>query len=304
MEEKYYDSINSFIDKNKRIISILSPTFSIYNYSKKKEDREYNQILAENTKKFFISISIFIILLISIFNFKQFDIVNKGNLIFKILYVGVCIVTPYIILHNIILKEYGITIDCNSNSKYEKIRASISKFVFSKSIPIIFNVFMLVYVLVIFSTSIYIEADLSIKIMLLLATVYIFGVSRPIQFFLVFIRDMVKKTYRKDERDIDGKIRLVILAMVSLINLVLDYTILFYALHTIGNELLHIDMFSCRIETIVDMLYYTAGFGDINPESFITKILVMMKDIAMFMLLTGNLAIYVSIESKSEVSNT
>ena len=91
--------------------------------------------------------------------------------------------------------------------------------------------------------------------------------------------------------------------MASLVSLILDYTILFYVLHTIGNELLNIDMFSCDIENIVDMLYYTAGFGDINPEDFITKIFVMMKDIAMFMLLTGNLAIYLSIESKSESNN-
>lgn len=109
---------------------------------------------------------------------------------------------------------------------------------------------------------------------------------------------MVKKTYRKEERDVDGKIRPIALAMVSLVNLILDYTILFYALHTIGNELLNIDMFSCDIENIVDMLYYTAGFGDIKPESFITKILIMIKDTAMFMVLTGNLAIYISIYRK------
>ncbi|RDY25830.1 hypothetical protein CHL78_016165 [Romboutsia weinsteinii] len=304
MEEKYYDKIKNFIYGNKKIISILSPTFSIYFYSKKRDDKEYNHELADNTKRFFASLSIFIILLISIFNFKQLYIVNENNSMSKILYIGLCIIGPYIILQSIILKEYGIAIGSNSNSKYEKIRARISKFVFSKNIPRIFNVLMLIYILIIFGSNTYRDIHFIIKSMILIATIFIFGISRPVQFFLVFIRDMLKKTYRKYERDIDGKIRLIILAMVSLVSLILDYTILFYALHTIGNELLNIDMFSCDIENIVDMLYYTAGFGDINPESFITKILVMMKDIAMFMLLTGNLAIYLSIESKSEVSNT
>lgn len=304
MEEKYYDKIKNFIYGNKKIISILAPTFSIYFYSKKRDDKVYNQKLADNTKRFFASLSTLIILLISIFNFKQVDTVNEENLIFKALYIGMCIVIPYIILYSIILKEYGITIESNSNSKYEKIRASISKFVFSKNIPKIFNLIILIYIITIFSTNIYRDTYFIIKLIMLLSTVYIFGISRPIQFFLVFIRDMVQKTYRKEERDIDGKIRLIGLAMVSLVNLVLDYTILFYALQTIGNELLNIDMFSCNIENIVDMLYYTAGFEDINPASFITKLFVMMKGIAMFMLLTGNLAIYLSIESKSEVDNT
>lgn len=304
MEEKYYDKIKNFIYRNKKIISILSPTFSIYFYSKKRDDNEYNNKLADNTKRFFVSLSTLIIFLISIFNFRQLCIVNEENSMFKVLYAGVCIVIPYIILHSIILKEYGISIDSNSNSKYEKIRASISKIVFSESIPKIFNVIILIYILIIVNSNTYVEYPFIIKLMILVATIYIFAISRQIQFFLVFIRDMVKKAYRKEERDIDGKIRLITLAMVSLLNLILDYTILFYALHTIGNELLNIDMFSCNIENIVDMLYYTAGFGDINPESFITKIFVMMKDIAIFMLLTGNLAIYLSIERKSEADNS
>lgn len=202
-----------------------------------------------------------------------------------------CIVKPCIILHNIIFRKYDITI--NSNSKYERIRVSISKFVFSKNTTKIFNLFMLMYILIIFNTNMYIGTHFIIKLMILLAIVYIFGISRSIQFFLVFIRDMIKKTYRKNERDIDGKIRLIILSMASLINLILDYKILFYALNTIGNELLNIEMFSCNIKTIVDMLYYTASFGDIEPERFITKVLVMMKDIDIFILLTGNLAIYI-----------
>lgn len=77
VQEKYYDSINSFINKNKITIIILSPAFSIYFYSKKRKDREYNQVQEDNTKKFFISFSTFIILLISIFNFKQLYIVNE-----------------------------------------------------------------------------------------------------------------------------------------------------------------------------------------------------------------------------------
>ena len=303
MEEKYYDKIKNFIYEKKKIISILSPTFSIYFYSKKRDSKEYNHELADNTKKFFASLSIFIILLISIFNFKQLYIINENDFMSKVLYMVLCIIAPYIILQRIILKEYGIAIGCNSNSKYEKIRESISKFVFSKNIPKILNVIMLIYILIIFSSNTYREVHFIIKSIILIATIFIFGISRPIQFFLVFIRDMLKKTYRKYEIDIDGKIRLIILAMASLVSLILDYTILFYVLHTIGNELLNIDMFSCDIENIVDMLYYTAGFGDINPEDFITKIFVMMKDIAMFMLLTGNLAIYLSIESKSESNN-
>lgn len=65
MEEKYYDKIKNFIYGNKKIISILSPTFSTCFYSKKRDDKGYNQELADNTKMFFASFSTLIILLIS-----------------------------------------------------------------------------------------------------------------------------------------------------------------------------------------------------------------------------------------------
>ena len=39
---KYYVKLEGFIKKYKNIISILSPTFAIYNYSKKNDDKLYN----------------------------------------------------------------------------------------------------------------------------------------------------------------------------------------------------------------------------------------------------------------------
>lgn len=57
-------------------------------------------------------------------------------------------------------------------------------------------------------------------------------------------------------------------------------------------------MFNCDIDTIIDMIYYTSRFGELNPSNFMTKIFVMLKGIGIFILVTGNLAIYISIDSK------
>ena len=300
MKEIYLNKINDFIEKNKKVISGLSLTFSIYNYSRKNEDKDYNKALANNTKKLFLSISLYIIMLISIFNFTKMIFYKEKNLVLTIIYMIICIIGPLFAYNKIILKNYGINIECNGESKFEKLRCFLSKKMYNKKITMILNIFIFIYIYIMIKTDIFKNVDLSIKYFLLIVTIYIFGISRPIQFFLVFIRDIIKKTYRKDERDENGKIRLIILAIISFINLIFDYSILFYTLNTIGSEILNITMFKCNTNNIVDMIYYTAGFGEINPENFITKILVIMKNVATFMLITGNLAIYVSIDSKDK----
>ena len=219
---KYYVKLEGFIKKYKNIISILSPTFAIYNYSKKNDDKLYNIKLANNTKKFFMAMSLFIIILISEYNLKSLFI-NNNPYVLKYTYIIMGFVLPYFILNKIVLKDYGM----QGNYNCGKFKYIIPKIIYSKNIKIMFNMVIILYSVVLFFTDTFQNIGLVVQWILLILTIYIFGISRPIQFLLVFIRDILKKMYKKDERNVDGKLRLVILAIISFFNLVLDYAILF-----------------------------------------------------------------------------
>ena len=290
---KYYVKLEGFIKKYKNIISILSPTFAIYNYSKKNDDKLYNIKLANNTKKFFMAMSLFIIILISEYNLKSLFI-NNNPYVLKYTYIIMGFVLPYFILNKIVLKDYGM----QGNYNCGKFKYIIPKIIYSKNIKIMFNMVIILYSVVLFFTDTFQNIGLVVQWILLILTIYIFGISRPIQFLLVFIRDILKKMYKKDERNVDGKLRLVILAIISFFNLVLDYAILFWSLNTLGNLILGVNMFDNNINNIIEMIYYTSGCGDFNPSNFIPMIFIIIKNISNFILITGNLALYINIESK------
>ena len=290
---KYYDKLEEFIKKYKNIISILSPTFAIYNYSKKQNNKVYNIRLANNTKKFFMAMSLFIIILISEYNLKNLFINNNPNVL-KYTYIIIGFILPCFILNKIILKDYGMHINYNCR----KFKYIIPQIIYSKNIKIMFTVIIILYSIVLFFTNIFLNIGYVVQWIFLILTIYIFGISRPIQFFLVFIRDILKKMYKKDERDIDGKIRLIILAIISFLNLVLDYSILFWTLDTLGYLMFDVKMFDNNINNIIEMIYYTSGCGDFNINNFIPMLFIIIKNISTFILITGNLALYLNIESK------
>ena len=259
----------------------------------KNNNKVYNIRLANNTKKFFMAMSLFIIILISEYNLKNLFINNNPNVL-KYTYIIIGFILPCFILNKIILKDYGMHINYNCR----KFKYIIPQIIYSKNIKIMFTVIIILYSIVLFFTNIFLNIGYVVQWIFLILTIYIFGISRPIQFFLVFIRDILKKMYKKDERDIDGKIRLIILAIISFLNLVLDYSILFWTLDTLGYLILDVKMFDNNINNIIEMIYYTSGCGDFNINNFIPMLFIIIKNISTFILITGNLALSLNIESK------
>lgn len=299
MKRSYYDRLKKFIEDEKiqSIIYKLSPTYKLYNNMKIKGNRNFNEHLANNTKLFFLSLSLFIVSMISIY-----DASNMKNKVYIGLYIVLCIL-PLFVSYNYFLASFE-KIELNNEDLEKKDKKKYDRFksLFSKKTVIIINITFILYCIFNMFGINGFENVRILKFLLMIITIYIFVLSRPIHFFSVFILDILKKLTKGDKRDINGKIRLVLLTIGSVVNIVLDYSILFYMLNTIGTELSGIKpMFNIEIKNIVDMVYFTAGFSDIEAANFITKIFVMIKDISIFILMTGNLAVYLNIEIKKPV---
>lgn len=310
MEMSYYEKLDEFLNKktNKYIIYVLSPTYALYNVmrikerSKKQEHKNFNLYLSNNTKFFFLALSLFIISMISVYDIGNMKNMKHINNTYKVTYILLCTLPLYLSFNYFLslLKKVSFNSD-NEESKYNK-KYDCFKFIFGKKVIIIMNLIFISYCLLNSAGIIGFENNKILKLLLLFMSIYILGVSRPIHFMSVFILDILKKLTKGDKRDIDGKIRLVLLAIGSVVNIIVDYSILFYTLNTIGIEVFSISpMFNSDITNIVDMVYFTSGFSDIQPSNFITKILYMMKDISIFILMTGNLAIYLNMETKRPI---
>ena len=301
MKESYYIRIKNFMNKKrtKNIIYVLSPTYFLYDSIRIESNKDYKIELANNIKLFFLSLSLFIISMISIYNISHMD--GKSNII-KISYILLCII-PIYLLFNYFLNSFK-QIDLNYEDLEEKDKKSYSKFkfIFSKKIVMVVNAIFVLYCCINIVDRNFLNNSVIIKSILFISSIYIFAISRPIHLFSVFILDMLKKLTEGDKRDVDGKIRLILLAIGSVINIVLDYSILFYMLNTIGAELFNTTMFDCDVNNIIDMIYFTGGFEEINASNFITRVLVMLKNISIFILMTGNLAIYLNIEEEKETA--
>ena len=300
MKESYYNRVKGFLNKkiNKFFISILSPTYFLYDSMKIKGDKEYNKELANNIKLFFLSLSLFIISMISLYDISNMD---DKSVIFKLSYILLCTLPTYIAFNYLLTSFKKIDLNYENLEKKDQKRYNRFKFIFSKKIFIIINLIFILYCCINIAGINFFENSRFIKALLFVSTVYIFVISRPIHLFSVFILDMLKKLTQGDKRDIDGKIRLILLAIGSVINVILDYSILFYMLNTIGYEFYKISMFNGNVKNIVDMIYFTGGFSGIDASNFITRTLVMLKNISIFILMTGNLAIYLNIDTSEEI---
>uniref|UniRef100_UPI00374FDA39 hypothetical protein n=1 Tax=Paraclostridium bifermentans TaxID=1490 RepID=UPI00374FDA39 len=89
MKESYYIRIKNFINKKrtKNIIYVLSPTYFLYDSMRIESNKDYKIELANNIKLFFLSLSLFIISMISIYDISHMD--GKSNII-KISYILLC----------------------------------------------------------------------------------------------------------------------------------------------------------------------------------------------------------------------
>ena len=319
------------IEKYKKLLYIISPSYWLYDSLKIKvklseegclhdsikikeelsgEDKIKNDNIVNLMKYFYLALSVFIFSLFSIYDAKNRIInnmkVEQSDLFFSVIYdllfsgisnllfIIIMVVIPLLIVWYLLNK---------SKVTFEKIKDYIEKnnkfkFYMFKHIKFIYIVIIVCYLIILSDES----KLFWIKFIGIIVIILFYGVSRPVHFALVFIKDIVKKLEKDERRDISGKIRLIFLCIGSYLNIIIDYSILFYSLRIFGVKYLgNLSMFGNDINSILDMMYCTIGYENLIANNYIIKIFIIIMMISITILITGNLAVYLNIKDGNNI---
>lgn len=293
----YQKTIIEKLEKYKTMIYFLSPSYALYDSLKfkgadKDRRKDINSNLSNLIKvlNFLWAISLFAIF--GAFDFKRRINMNSYKIYIDDLLFGIMFVVIPIVLCEILLKFYYryynmLEVYIKNSSKY--------KYYFLKEVKYIYRCMLVVGVCLLITSKRNVVLDFIIFFLLI---VY-YGVSRIIHFFVVFVPDIVGKIENGKSRDGQGIVRLVSLVIFSYLNLIIDYTILFYSLKWFGQMFMQgINMFGNDIYSIVDMLYYTIGCESLLANNYLVKIYVILLNVSIALIITGNLSVYLSTERK------
>lgn len=293
----YQKTIIEKLEKYRPMIYFLSPSYALYDSLKfKGTDKERRKDINSNLSilikilNFLWAISLFAIF--GAFDFKRRININSYKIYIDDLLFGIMFVVIPIVLCEILLKFYYhyynmLEVYIKNSSKY--------KYYFLREVKYIYRFMIGVVLYLLIKSRRYVMLDFIIFFLLI---VY-YGVSRIIHFFIVFIPDIVVKIENGKSRDGQYIVRLVSLATFSYLNLIIDYTILFYSLKWFGERVMKgINMFGNDIYSIVDMLYYTIGCESLLANNYLVKIYVILLNISIALIITGNLSVYLSTERK------
>lgn len=281
MDISYYKKIKDFIHKYRILINILAPTYMIYSYLKNKmTTREDKYLLANDIKKFFLALSIYILSTLS-----MIDLIYENKQTDK-LFMGIFFIMG--IISSIIL-----IINFSDNYSEEKINKKIS--VIKNTVLTIFIIIPLwILICILFSIPIdykYIVENYIFTSYTYLIVIYILAISRPLHFIMVFIPDIFRKIEKPEQRSGVEKVRLLLIAIGSYVNIITDYSILYYFINKASKNF-------NEVGNIIDILYKVVGYGELDPLSMVAKILIIMQMASITILITGNLAMYISIDTK------
>ncbi len=293
----YQKTIIEKLEKYKTMIYFLSPSYALYDSLKfkgaDKDRRKDININLSNLIKvlnFLWAISLFAIF--GAFDFKRRINMNSYKIYIDDLLFCIMFVVIPIVLCEILLKFYYryynmLEVYIKNSSKY--------KYYFLNEVKYIYRCMLVVGVYLLITSKRNVWLDFIIFFLLI---VY-YGVSRIIHFFVVFVPDIVGKIENGKNRDGQGIVRLVFLAIFSYLNLIIDYTILFYSLKWFGEMFMQgINMFGNDIYSIVDILYYTIGCESLLANNYLVKIYVILLNVSIALIITGNLSVYLSTERK------
>lgn len=292
----YYKKAYGFIDKIKVLLWGFSPSFMLYKSMKDKvvincNEKEYKSNVSNLMKALYFSLTACILVLFSIFDFKN-RFYQKGgwtsysNIAFLIITFIIPLITCFISVYY-------------KNIYLNKIQQYISKLVYRilKNIEVLYVISLIISILMCFYTELHFNIGEEIILGVL---AYYYGVSRPIHFFLVFVPDLIKKIETGAKRDNQGRVRLINITVLSYINMVLDYVVLYYVLNIFAYKYFNeVNVFSNSIKNIVDMLYYTVGCDTLLANNFIMKFYRIIFKASVTMLITGNLAEYISMKESN-----
>ena len=282
MDNSYYKKIKDFIHKYRILINILAPTYMIFSYFKNKmTKREDKYTLANDIKKFFLALSIYILSVLSII-----DLIYENKQADK-LFMGIFFIIG-IISSTILLSNFS------NNYSEDKINKTIK--VIKNIVITIFSIIPLgILICILFRIPVdykYIVENYIFQSYTYLAVIYSLAISRPLHFIIIFIPDIFRKIEKPEQRSGTEKVRLILIAIGSYINIITDYSILYYFINKASKNF-------NEVGNIIDILYKVVGCGELDPISMVAKILIIMQMASITILITGNLAMYISIDTKN-----
>lgn len=290
-----YDTVNNLIKKFKITLYVISPSFAFYNELKDrknlndKERKENNKNVSNLMKALYFSLTTFVILLFSIYDFTNRINENKTILSNGIFLIIILLTFLLFLISLYFKRKYLKAMEKYMNNKHKIINMFLKRIEIIYVFGIASSIFLCIYT----------NNQANIEKYIFWILLYFYGVSRPVHFFLVFIPDFIKKLETNDGRDNEGKLRLIILAVFSYFNMVLDYTVLFYSLNIlVGKYFNGMHIFDNNITNIIDMLYYTIGCNTLLANNFIMKFYAILLKLSVAILISGNLANYISMKEK------
>lgn len=298
----YYEKIEEFIKKSRWILYLLSPSFAVYNYLKDEKVninwKAHNGNLSNLMKALYLSLTIFILTIFSISDLK--NIVNADPEGFSGSKLAFCIITIIMAV-----------LCCCSISFKNKYLKEIKEYILSRSkiLYVLIKNIEVLYLLVAFSLIfVYIcNQDFqiaSVEGYIFGILTYFYGVSRPIHFFLVFVPDLIVKIEKNKKKDEKGRLRLVFIAILSYVNIILDYMLLYYVLNIFVYKYFNgINIFDNNIGNIIDMLYYTTDCDTLLANNSLMKLYSVILKVSSAILITGNLALYISMGKEEKERN-
>lgn len=293
--------------KNNSLIKIFSPSYALYNKLQDREEtlnigrlqkqKRHNRYVANLMKHLYFLIAIYFFILFLKLNFNRIMLHGvEYSLLYNILLMIFFIIVPFYIM-SVITKQITDTVELIRYNCICNYRRHYLIYDILTNIRIENLIVMDITIIGLIGSNFHIS-NMS-RQLLVYGLIYYFGVSRPIHFIVVFIPNFIKKLESNTVVNSKHRVRLLLLTIGSYINIILDYTILFYICNNIfissgsGFEVV-------GVNTIFDVMYILVNNSEFTTNNILLKFWFVIMKVSIFILLSGNLALFLNSKIENE----